>query len=81
MSLLDRCETRRLTRHDLLADPDLASHDPELRSLINLNHPDDYEQALTLAPPQITITLTGSPRPPRDVIPLARGRSAKPRRR
>jgi hypothetical protein len=30
----------------LLADPELATADPALRSLENINTPDDYERAL-----------------------------------
>jgi molybdenum cofactor guanylyltransferase len=48
-ALLDRCRVRRLAAADL----------PALESLTNLNDPDDYERALALSAP--TISVDGSP--------------------
>jgi molybdopterin-guanine dinucleotide biosynthesis protein A len=44
--LLERGETRIVERDELLADPALRAADPELWSLRNLNHPEDYQAAL-----------------------------------
>jgi molybdopterin-guanine dinucleotide biosynthesis protein A len=44
--LLERAATRRVTRAELLADAALRAEDPGLRSLVNVNTPADYEQAV-----------------------------------
>ncbi len=44
--LLDEASARIVTRDDLLADSTLASADPDLAALSNLNTPEDYEAAL-----------------------------------
>lgn len=36
---------RRLAAAELLADPDVAAHDPQLRSFTNLNDPQEYARA------------------------------------
>ena len=44
--LLDDLRVRRLDESDLLADPELSAADPKLDSLLNLNTPQDYADAL-----------------------------------
>lgn len=44
--LFERSDTRFVTAAELLAGDDLGEADPELRSLDNLNTPEDYERAL-----------------------------------
>jgi molybdenum cofactor guanylyltransferase len=44
--LLDDLRVRRLDAADLLADPELRAADPRLDSLLNLNTPQDYADAL-----------------------------------
>lgn len=48
--LLDHLQTRLLDEAWLLADPALAAADPELRSLLNVNTPEDYGRAVELTP-------------------------------
>lgn len=45
-SLFARCRVRRLDEDALLADGELARHDPALASLTNVNTPDEYAAAL-----------------------------------
>jgi molybdenum cofactor guanylyltransferase len=58
-ALLLAVDTARLDRHTLLADPALAAADPDLRSLLNLNHPEEYRTALALPPPAVTVLRPG----------------------
>ena len=44
--LFERVRTVVCDAPTLLADPDLATADPELRSFENINTPDDYARAL-----------------------------------
>ncbi len=53
--LMRRARVRRLEEAALLADPAVASHDPELRSLDNLNEPAEYSVALALPEPSVTV--------------------------
>jgi len=46
----------------LLADPDVAEFDPDLRSLRNLNHPGEYEVARAHPPPEVTVIGWGTVR-------------------
>ena len=54
-ALLAACRVRSLTGADLLADPSVAATDPELRSLLNLNHPDEYRLALARPGPVVQV--------------------------
>jgi molybdopterin-guanine dinucleotide biosynthesis protein A len=53
--LFERCRVRRLDAAALLGDPTIAAHDPDLRSLHNLNEPAEYAAALALPEPTITV--------------------------
>jgi len=53
--LPDRCVTSLLTEEELLADPELARHDPRLDSVVNVNLPADYEAARRRALAEITV--------------------------
>lgn len=48
--VLERVNTRFVDEADLLAGGELAAADPHLRSLRNVNTPEEYEQALRDAP-------------------------------
>ena len=54
-ALLTACRVRSLTGADLLADPAVAATDPELRSLLNVNHPDEYRLALARPGPVVQV--------------------------
>jgi molybdopterin-guanine dinucleotide biosynthesis protein A len=43
--LFDNCEVAQLGEEWLLADPELARHDPKLESLVNVNTPEEYVAA------------------------------------
>lgn len=58
-ALLQAGRTVRLDRERLLADPALAAADPQLRSLLNLNRPEDYRAALALPLPEVTVLRAG----------------------
>ena len=58
--LLERCRVRRLGEDELRADPVLAAHDPELRSVLNLNNPDDYAAARARPAPEVTVQRFGA---------------------
>lgn len=60
MQLFGQVRTRTLDATALLADPALASSDPSLHSLLNLNAPDDYERAHSLELPQIAVECFGT---------------------
>jgi molybdopterin-guanine dinucleotide biosynthesis protein A len=49
--VFERCRVRTLEESWLLADPDLARHDPALDSLTNVNEPADYAEALRCSHP------------------------------
>jgi molybdopterin-guanine dinucleotide biosynthesis protein A len=51
---------RELSAEDLLADPDVAAHDPDLTSVRNLNTREEYEAALAEPPPEIPVQVWGS---------------------
>jgi molybdopterin-guanine dinucleotide biosynthesis protein A len=53
--LFRRCATLLLNEAALLADPVLASADPALDSVINVNFPEDYYAARSRAAPQVTV--------------------------
>jgi molybdenum cofactor guanylyltransferase len=58
--LFDVVRTRRLDDEALLADPVLAAADPGLRSVHNVNDPDDYARARAVAPPAIDVRCFGT---------------------
>jgi molybdopterin-guanine dinucleotide biosynthesis protein A len=53
--LFEQCRVARLDERDLLADPELARLDPELRSVANVNEPADYEAALREPAPEVVV--------------------------
>jgi molybdenum cofactor guanylyltransferase len=53
--LFRRCAMLPLNEAALLADPVLASADPALDSVINVNFPEDYHAARSRAAPQVTV--------------------------
>ncbi len=61
-ALLERCRVRRLGEADLLADADVGTLDPELRSLSNLNEPAEYDAARALPAPLIAVSGRGGVR-------------------
>jgi molybdopterin-guanine dinucleotide biosynthesis protein A len=61
--LLDQIDVRRLDEAALLADPGVRAADPDLRSLENLNAPEDYERALEAPEPAVTVARFGTLRP------------------
>jgi molybdenum cofactor guanylyltransferase len=72
--LFEECHVRRLDDAALLADRRLAAVDPELESVINVNEPDDYEEARRRPAPEIVVerygvlaTGSGGARGPRTV--------------
>lgn len=54
-ALLATLRVRDLDEATLLADPAIAAHDPDLRSLVNLNEPGQYEAARARPAPTITV--------------------------
>ena len=58
--LFRHCEVVRLDDDALLADPDLARHDPALDSLVNVNEPDDYAAARARPEPEIVVERFGA---------------------
>ena len=44
----------------LLAEPELARHDPGLDSLVNVNEPDDYAAALARPEPEVVVERFGA---------------------
>ena len=57
--LFEQCQVSRLDEAALKDDPVLAALDPELASVVNINEPDDYEQARSQPAPEITIQRFG----------------------
>jgi molybdopterin-guanine dinucleotide biosynthesis protein A len=66
--LFERCRVLRLDDDAMLTDRVLATADPDLTSVRNLNEPQDYAQARALPAPEIqvqrfgTLTISGAPR-------------------
>ena len=56
-SLFERCPVRELDRAALLADAELATADPELCSVHNVNSPGDYAEAIARPAPEVTVWL------------------------
>ncbi|MBW0010876.1 MAG: NTP transferase domain-containing protein, partial [Pseudonocardiales bacterium] len=55
-----RCRTLRLDDAALLADPELASADPALDSVVNVNSPEDYRAARCHPAPTVTVQRYGA---------------------
>ena len=68
--LFERCRVKRLGDADLLRDRGLATADPELASLLNLNEPADYASARARPAPAVVIERFGVLRPPGAHAPL-----------
>lgn len=58
--LFGQCATRRVDEATLLADPVLATADPALDSLVNVNTPAEYHAARRRLAPQITVARSGA---------------------
>ncbi len=58
--LFRHCQVAELDDAALLADPDLARHDPELDSLVNVNEPADYAAALARPEPEVVVERFGA---------------------
>ncbi|OLF05625.1 molybdenum cofactor guanylyltransferase [Actinophytocola xinjiangensis] len=68
--IFEHCAVTRLTDEDLLADTDLARHDPDLDSVLNVNTPADYAAARDRPPPLVAVECFGA---------LAKGGTHRPR--
>ncbi len=66
--LFEHCRVQVLSDADLLADPAVARHDPDLDSVLNINEPDAYASARARPGPEITVERYGA---------LARGGMAR----
>jgi molybdopterin-guanine dinucleotide biosynthesis protein A len=60
--LAEAARVLRLDDAALLADPALAAADPELDSLLNVNRPDEYDDARSRPAPAVTVVAGGSGR-------------------
>jgi len=58
--LFDVVRTKRVGEQELLADPLLAAADPDLRSVDNINDPEEYARAHAAAPPTIEVRCFGT---------------------
>jgi molybdenum cofactor guanylyltransferase len=58
--LFEACRVRRLYGDAFLADPVLATLDPDLDSVLNLNEPSDYEAARARPGPEVTVRVFGA---------------------
>ena len=79
--LFRHCRVAQLDDDALLADPELARHDPELDSLVNVNEPDDYAAALARPEPEMVVErfgalASGGQRGPRTVRAASLGAAA-----
>jgi molybdopterin-guanine dinucleotide biosynthesis protein A len=61
--LFETLRVRVLDAEALLSDPAVATHDPTLDSLLNLNEPGEYEAARARRAPCVTVTTPGNARP------------------
>lgn len=57
--LFEECNVRQLDDADLLSDPRLASVDPNLDSVFNVNQPDEYREARSRPAPEIVVERYG----------------------
>ena len=79
--LFRHCRVAQLDDAALLAEPDLARHDPGLDSLVNVNEPDDYAAALARPEPEVVVErfgalASGGQRGPRPVHAATLGAAA-----
>ena len=58
--LFERCRARQLDDAALLADRDMARFDPQLDSVVNVNAPDDYAEALRRPAPAVVVECFGA---------------------
>jgi len=58
--LFDECAVVRLNDSALRQDPVLAALDPDLDSVLNVNTPDEYQQARARPAPEVTVQLFGA---------------------
>jgi molybdopterin-guanine dinucleotide biosynthesis protein A len=58
--LFEHCRVAQLDDVALLADPVLARHDPDLRSVANINTPEDYAVALAGPAPEVVVECFGA---------------------
>ena len=58
--IFEHCVVTRLDDAALLDDTALASYDPELASVVNVNTPEDYRTARDREPPEVTVRRTGT---------------------
>src|SRR5680860_78162 len=57
--LFEECNVRQLDDAALLSDPRLASVDPDLDSIVNVNEPDDYSEARARPAPEVVVERYG----------------------
>ena len=79
--LFRHCHVVQLDDDALLSDPELARHDPDLDSLVNVNEPDDYAAALARPEPEVRVErfgalASGGQRGPRTVRAASLGAAA-----
>lgn len=58
--IFKHCAVARLSDEELLADAELARHDPTLESVVNINSPDDYAAARDRLPPEVMVECFGA---------------------
>ena len=58
--LFKHCQVLQLDDAELLADTALARYDPGLESVVNINTPEDYAQALGRPPAEVTVQCFGA---------------------
>ena len=58
--LFGECSTVRLDDATLTADPLIAALDPDLDSVVNINTPEDYQEARARPAPEVTVQLFGA---------------------
>jgi molybdenum cofactor guanylyltransferase len=58
--LFRHCRVAQLDDAALLTEPELARHDPDLDSLVNVNEPDDYTAALARPEPAVVVERFGA---------------------
>jgi molybdenum cofactor guanylyltransferase len=80
--LFSECTTARLDDAALKSDPLIGALDPDLDSVVNINTPEDYEEARARPAPEVTVQLfgalaaAGSPRGPQSVRAATVGAAA-----